>query len=155
MRNLRITHPALAFCCRIVGAEIDQPAMPPAWLPSAGHWALANGTHFSARCFLIDQPPGDRPSEDAAEEDEQFGAVAGFEALLGALAEREQAAGQRRLALEAHQCLGADQAAGRPEQGMAALAAAEHHSGQALDRSLDQPRVDELEAGGVGADAAI
>src|SRR3954465_12829929 len=50
MRDFRITHPALHLCFRIVIAEIDEPAMPPAWLPSVGHWALINGAHFSARC---------------------------------------------------------------------------------------------------------
>ena len=45
--------------------------------------------------------------------------------------------------------------AGRPEQGMAALDAAQQHAVEIARRLLDQLRIDELEAGGVGAHAGL
>lgn len=79
----------------------------------------------------------------------------GLEALGAALAESEQAARQRRLAFEPDQGFGADQLAGRAEQRMAAIDSAKKDSVELADRSLDQPRIDELEAGSVGSDAHL
>ena len=81
--------------------------------------------------------------------------MAGVEAELGALAEREQPARQRRFAIDPDQRLGADQVARRPEQRMAALDGAHLDP---VDRPIDAAsdlRLDELDAVAVGAKALV
>src|SRR3546814_13004822 len=70
--------------------------------------------------------------------------MARLEALCAALAEREQALGQRRIAVEPHQSFGPDQPAGRPEQRVPLLASAKHDPFDLVDRPLDNPRVAEM-----------
>ena len=79
--------------------------------------------------------------------------MAGVEAELGTLAKREQAARQRRLAIDADQRFGADQIAGRAEQGMAALDRAHVHSVDLADGAAQDHRINHLDAAAVGAEA--
>ena len=81
--------------------------------------------------------------------------MAGIEAKRGALAERKQAARQRRIAIDADQRLGTDQVAGRTEQGVAALDRAHVDAVDLADRAAQDHRVDQLDAAAVGAKALV
>ena len=88
-------------------------------------------------------------------EHQQFGTVASVEAELGALAERQQSARQRRIALDPDQRFGADEVARRPEQRMSALDRPHLDAVDPLDRAAEQCRVDVLDAAAVGAEALV
>ena len=81
--------------------------------------------------------------------------MAGLETLRLPLPQSQQPAGQRRGAVEPDQRFGADQVAGRAEQRMPTLAAAQQHALHILDRTLDHPRVNELKTRSIGADAPV
>ena len=78
-----------------------------------------------------------------------------LETLRAPLAESEEPARQRWLAFEPDERLGPDQFAGGTEQRMAALDSAKEDAVELPDRSLDEARIDELQARRVGADARL
>jgi hypothetical protein len=79
----------------------------------------------------------------------------GIEAELGALAEREEPAWQRALAIDADESFGADQVAGRAEQGMAALDGAHLDPVDLVDRPAKDLRLDRLHPAAIGAEALV
>ena len=81
--------------------------------------------------------------------------MACIEAQLGALAKREQAARQRRLAFDSDERLGSDQVARRAEQGMPALDGPHLDPIDPFDRAAKQCRVDDLDARAVGPKALV
>src|SRR5262249_50879290 len=101
------------------------------------------------------QPPADHSRKAASEEHQQFRAVARIEAELRALSECQQAEWQWRLAIDADQRFGTNEIAGRPEQRMAALHGAHLNSVHAIDRALEQRRIDMLNAAAVRPEALI
>jgi hypothetical protein len=81
--------------------------------------------------------------------------MAGVERKLGALAKREQAARQRRFAIDSDQGFGADQVAGRPKQGVASLHGAHIDPVDRFSCMAKDFRIDHLDAAAIGAEAAI
>jgi hypothetical protein len=81
--------------------------------------------------------------------------VTTIERLLGALAQGKQPVRQRPVRIDPDQGLGPDQAARRPEQGMAAADIAHFDTVDAENRLFDELRRDELHTVGVGAEAML
>jgi len=81
--------------------------------------------------------------------------VARIEALAGALAKRDQPGWKWRLAVEANECFGANQVAGRAEQRMAPLDGAHLDPVDLLDSPLQNLRLDHLHAIAVGAKTLV
>ncbi len=73
--------------------------------------------------------------------------MAGLERLRLALAQSQQPARKRRLALQPHQRLGADQVARRSEQRMPTLDCAHGNAVDLLDRAQEHLRLDQLDSG--------
>jgi hypothetical protein len=101
------------------------------------------------------QPLADHSRKALAKEHQQFGAVAGIEAELGALPECEKAARQGRLAIDADQGFGADQVARRAEQRMTARNGAHLDAMHAVDRAAKQRRIDDLDPAAIRAEALL
>ena len=102
-----------------------------------------------------DQPLADHSRKACAKEHQQFTAVARIERELGALAQGEQPARKRRLAIDTDQSFGADQVACGSEQRMAALDGAHFDTIDCFGGAAKEFWIDDLDAAAIGSEAAL
>src|SRR5690349_20522289 len=97
------------------------------------------------------QPLADHSGKTLAKEHQQFRAMASVQAQRLALPQGQQADRQGRLAIDADERLGANELTCWPEERMTTFHGAHFDARDLIDRSAEESRLHDLDAGSVGA----